>query len=219
VQLALDFPHRPSHAGVDFLVSSSNEAAVAWLDRWPDWPAPGLALYGPAGCGKSHLANVWRLKSGALLLDQSGLEAVSPAALADARFPQQALLHLYNLLAAAGGHLLLCARTPPGRWRLTLADLASRLRALPAARIDPPDDALFAALLLKLFADRQLRVDPDVPAYLAARLERSFEAARAIVAAIDQASLAARRRVTVALARQVLEPPPRASEAAPRGEP
>src|SRR3954471_12046435 len=76
---ALEFPHRASFAGADFLVSTSNEAAVAWLDRWPDWPGPGLALYGPPGCGKSHLADVWRLKSGAVVLDGVALPECSPA--------------------------------------------------------------------------------------------------------------------------------------------
>ncbi len=67
-QLALDLGHRPAYGQGDFLVSDSNADAVAWLDRWPDWPAGGLALWGPPGCGKSHLVNVWRARSGARLL-------------------------------------------------------------------------------------------------------------------------------------------------------
>ena len=55
-QLPLDLGHRASFSGEDFLVAPCNAAAVACLDSWPDWPAPGLAVHGPEGCGKTHLS-------------------------------------------------------------------------------------------------------------------------------------------------------------------
>jgi chromosomal replication initiation ATPase DnaA len=213
-QLPLDLGHRPALGGADFLVAPPNRDAVAWLDRWPDWPAPALALAGPAGSGKTHLAHVFAARSGAAL--------IAPAALTVARVPdvlgaapaavlddaedaeEEAFLHLYNVLAERGGHLLVLAREPPARWGIALADLRSRLLAAPVAWLLAPDDALLSAVLVKLFADRQLPVGEEVIAYLVARLERSFEAARQAVAALDRAALAAQRRVTVPLVREVL---------------
>ena len=49
----------------DFLVSPSNADAVAWIDRWPDWPGPALVIVGPPGSGKTHLGQVWRQQAGA----------------------------------------------------------------------------------------------------------------------------------------------------------
>ncbi len=117
---------------------------------------------------------------------------------------EEALLHLYNLLAERQGHLLLAAREPPARWTIGLADLRSRLLAAPAVAVEAPDDALLGAVLVKLFADRQLRISEEVIAYLLPRIERSFAAAQAIVAALDRAALAGQRAVTVPLARDVL---------------
>ena len=117
-----------------------------------------------------------------------------------------ALLQLYNRMREQGGHLLLTARQPVAAWPLALPDLASRLRALPAVAIGAPDDALLAALLVKLFDDRQLTVSEGVIGYLIRHMERSFAAARAVVEALDRRSLRKRRPVTVALARAVLEP-------------
>ncbi len=214
-QLSLALPHRPALGRSDFLVAPCGEMAVAWLDRWPDWPAPALTLYGPAGCGKTHMAQVWRARSGALALDPRALTtaglATLPAAaravvLDDAEeAAEEPLLHLYNVLAERGGHLLLVSRQPPARRRIALPDLRSRLVACPSVAVLPPDEALMGALLVKLFADRQLAVGEEVITYLLQRLERSFAAAQEAVAWLDEASLAEHRPITIWLARKLLE--------------
>ena len=211
-QLLLGFEHRAASGIEDFMPAPGNRDALAWLARWPDWPAPALVLYGPPGCGKSHLARIWAARSGAGLLDPAALPeaALEPprAALLDPAEPlgdEVALLQLYNRLREQGGHLLLVARRPAAAWRIGLPDLASRLRAAPAVAIGAPDDALLAALLVKLCDDRQLAVSDGVIGYLVRHMERSFAAARAVVEALDRHSLRDRRPVTVALARAVLE--------------
>ncbi|MSO77067.1 MAG: DNA replication protein [Alphaproteobacteria bacterium] len=215
-QLPLTLPHLAAMGVEDFLVAECNRAALGWVDRWPDWPGPALVIYGPAGCGKTHLAHLWRRRSGAAFLPArvlgrgdtvallgGGLRCVLEAA--DAGVDELALLGLYNRLREAGGSMLLTASRPPHRWGLALADLSSRLIAAPAAAISGPDDALMRALIQKLFADRQLVAPEEAIAFLIRRIERSFDAARRIVAAVDRASLASGRPVTLALVRGVLD--------------
>jgi chromosomal replication initiation ATPase DnaA len=217
-QLPLDLGHRTALDGVDFHVAPSNREAVAWLDRWPDWPAAALAIHGPAGSGKTHLAHVWAGRSGARLLGPVALAGLDPhraaatgsvaldglgEVLLDAAAERQ-LLHLYNGLVAAGRSLLLLGRRPPARWPIELPDLRSRLAAIPSVGVAMPDDELFAAVLAKLFADRQLAVGDEVLRYLGARVERSFESARDIVARLDREALAAGRPVTLPLVRRML---------------
>jgi len=226
-QLPLDLGHRPALGREDFLLAPCNEVAVAWIDRWPEWPATALALHGPPACGKTHLCHVWRALSGAVDIDPEALSAAEPpallgtaaavaledadTALAAGRLAEERLLHLYNLVGERGGRMLLTGQTPPARWPVELPDLRSRLRAATAVALAPPDDALIEAVLVKLFADRQLRADAGVVHFLASRMERSFAAARSIVAAMDSAALAGRREITVPLARRVLaEQPPAA---------
>lgn len=233
-QLAFDFSHRPSVSGEDFFVTPCNADAVAWVDSWPDWHAPALIVYGPPGCGKTHLASVWQARARALrlVLPQAefdplrALDGATDAVVEDVDrwigqdAAERQLLHLYNVVAERRGHLMLTAQLQPTHWPMRLADLRSRIAAAPAAAIEPPDEALIAALLMKLFADRQIKVGDDVLAFLLARMERSFDAARRMVAAIDEDALLARRNVTVPLAGAVLRrvgPDGRAAAGNPSG--
>jgi chromosomal replication initiation ATPase DnaA len=215
-QLPLDLPHRSALDRDAFLVTPANAAAVAWIDRWPGWPAPALVLQGPEASGKTHLAGVWRARADAGIIAGADLSAEKvPALLGDGHClvvesaetaPEEPLLHLYNGLAERGLQMLLTSTEPPARWRVALADLRSRLNALPVAEILPPDDRLIRALLVKLFVDRQqLAVTAALIDYIGLRIERSFAAAQCAVAAIDAASLAAGRPITIPLAQRVLQ--------------
>lgn len=200
----------------DYLVSAGNAAALAALDGWAGWPNGRMILVGPAGAGKTHLAQVWAAATDARLLPASELPDLDPVALAAgpvaiedaeslARQPE-ALFHLINAMAAARQPLLMTAGLPPRDWGVSLPDLFSRLAASAILRLEPPDDALLAAVLVKLFADRQIAVPANVIAYALPRIERSLAAARDFVARIDTAALAQGRPVSRQLAAVLLDP-------------
>jgi chromosomal replication initiation ATPase DnaA len=210
-QEIFELPPRRAYGRGDFLVSDCNRAALGWIDRWPDWPMPALALHGPEGSGKTHLAHLWCERSGAVLIAGGSLAALDPGGIAGAAAVDDAdhaderpLLHLYNICAERRTGLLLVMRRPPAALDIALPDLGSRLRALPVVGIERPDDALLGALLVKQFADRQLRVAPGLIAYLLPRMERSFAAAAALADRLDRAALRAGQPVTVRLARAIL---------------
>lgn len=216
VQLTLALSHPASLAREDFMVGPCNAAALDAIERWPDWPGRTLALVGPRGSGKSHLAAIWAARAGARMIAASALdEAAAPAALASgavlvedaaaAAVNERALFHLLNIAREEQGSVLLTAESAPATWTLRLADLASRLRAVPVVTIGPPDDALFRTVLVKLFADRQLTVDEALLVYLERRVERSIVAAQAVVAALDREGLRQQRPVTRALAAELLD--------------
>jgi chromosomal replication initiation ATPase DnaA len=216
-QLALALEYAESLAREDFLSGPPNAAALALIDAWPDWPHRTMVLAGPEGSGKSHLAAIWARAAGARLIAARALEERTvPLALttgslvvedlAPAGFDERALFHLLNLAREDDAFLLLTTRAATLASGSTIRDLRSRLQALPVVDLEPPDDALLRAVLVKLFSDRQVRVDESLIAYVVTRIERSFAAARAIVARLDDAALRLKRPLTRSLAVEILQP-------------
>jgi chromosomal replication initiation ATPase DnaA len=212
-QLALALDHAESYAREDFLVGSCNEGPFRLICSWPDWPANALAVVGPEGSGKTHLAMIWAAMAGARIISARALrDAEVPTALATgalvvedaaAGADDRALFHLINLAREDNAALLFTARGMPPTWPVAIPDLLSRLRALPVVTLRAPDDAMLRAVIVKLAADRQLALDDSVVAFIATRIERSFAAARAAVIALDNEALRQSRAPTRALAAEI----------------
>jgi chromosomal replication initiation ATPase DnaA len=192
-----------------FVRSGCNEEAARVLDRWPDDAGRVMALCGPAGCGKSHLARLWAERVGALplvgaeaaLADPLELEG-RPVLLDIAQgADDETLFHLINLAQADNGALLLVSRPSPRFWKVAVPDLRSRLDSIRVATMDEPDDLVLAAILRARFAERSIVPGDDVIDYLVRRIDRSAAAAALVVEKLD----AQHRPVTRPLARQVLD--------------
>jgi len=212
-QLALALEHGESFDREDFLPGPGNAAALAMIDRWPDWPARAVAIVGPEGTGKSHLAAIWAKAAGGRVVSSRAVTAHSvPQELAtgalviedDGARDEAALFHLINLVQEERAYILITSRQPPASWPVALPDLASRLRVLPVATLDVPDDAMLRAVLVKLFADRQLAADGGMIDFLMPRIERSFAGARAVVIDLDREALRQQRPLSRVLAGEVL---------------
>jgi chromosomal replication initiation ATPase DnaA len=213
--LALALPHAESLTRDNFLEGPANEAGLALIDRWPDWPNRIMLLVGPEGCGKSHLAAIWAEQAGARSISAHALTPNAvPGGLATGAlvvedlkpgdFDERAMFHLINLAREDQAFILMTARIAPAAFEVELRDLRSRLRAVPTVPLLPPDDLLFRGLIVKFCADRQLSIDETVVSYLISRIERSYAAARQAVELLDTEALRLGRPVTRALAAELL---------------
>lgn len=214
-QLTFDLPMRTALGRDDYFVSPANAAAVAGIDAWRDWPLGKMVLVGPEGAGKTHLAHVWAEAAGARVVAAAELEALDPDTVGPALAVEDVdrgltgaaetvLFHIHNVLAGQGGALLLTGRQAPARWPLRLPDLKSRVQQAGVLALAPPDDALLAALMVKLATDRQLRIAPQLIPYALRRMERSFAAAQSLIAQIDAQSLRDKKRPNEAMIRAIL---------------
>ncbi len=207
-QLVLPLETRSAFGRADFIVAPGNRQAVAFVDSWPNWPAPAAALYGPPASGKSHLAAVWAARSGAVVLEAAQLDGAIPddPLVVENVGPGTAETPLFALLER-GAPLLLTAQAPPADWPFTLPDLKSRANALLAFALWAPDDALLMGLAVKLFADRQVQVPESVVSHMIREVERSPGAIRDFVARADATALAQKRPITFSLIKDLLADP------------
>lgn len=218
-QLPLELKHEPGYDRDDLIVAGSNRGAVDLVDRWPGWVSPVAILAGPSGAGKTHLAQIWRAKTGALsvspteigasVLESAAIRPILIEDVGDAPIDETGLFHLINTVRqhasqGTGPSLLMTSRLWPANWPVKLPDLASRLKAATVVEISEPDDMLLSIIMQKLFSDRQVGVDPALVSYLVSRIERSLVSAIGVVERLDQVALEQKSRITRALAAQVL---------------
>ncbi len=211
-QLILSFPDAPAYADSDFIHAESNAAARAWLARPGEWPDSRLAIWGEAGCGKTHLMRIWARRVGAAVHDGRFLrglpEALPPGGLGiddiDAVPEEATLFHWLNAARDAAIPVLITSHEPPARLKVRLPDLVSRLRAFTAVGIDPPEDELLRALFAHLLSDRQWRLDSDVQDRILPLLPRAPGELRAFVARLHDAQMAVGGRVTLGLVKRLL---------------
>lgn len=190
IALPLDWPVADSEE--DFLIGDANRAAFEHFKRWSLWPIPATLLTGPRKSGRSMLGHIFVRKTGGRLFDNAE------------RHDEEVLFHAWNDAMERRKPLLLIAELAPPGWDIRLPDLRSRLHATPHIQIEPPDDALTGALLVKLLGDRGVAVPPDVSEFVVPRIERSYVAVQAVVDALDRALISSHRRISVAMARRAL---------------
>ena len=213
-QLSFDWPKGVALGPDDFFVSAANATAFGMISDPDRWPLRKLVIAGPAGCGKSHLARIFAAGQRTQIITAAELTADfvpdTPALVVEDMdtlplAAQESMFHLHNHLQNNAGNLLMTARQTPAHWPITLPDLASRMQGTAVVQVADPDDALLQAVMMKLFADRQIMPPPGLTAYLAPRIERSFAAAADIVARLDDAALATGHKINLRLAARLLD--------------
>ncbi|MDO4161902.1 MAG: DnaA/Hda family protein [Pseudomonadota bacterium] len=223
-QIPFAFATRSYMGREDFMVAPCNHEAFKMIDIWPDWLAQGLIIYGPKGCGKSHLAHLFadKVKSAAdrpvkvSLIDASRVNLRNVNKISNEnqsivienltpKSNLEALFHLFNMYNVSGRYMLWTSETAPSRMALPLKDLQSRLNMLPSVEIKEPDDIMLQTLIVKLFNDRQILISPDIPAYIVNNAPRSFAFIEQLVEECDNISLAYQSAVNYTVVRKALD--------------
>jgi len=213
-QLILDLRTIPSMGREDYYVSKSNEEAVKWVDKWPEWLTFGFVVVGPSGAGKSHLANVLKYFSKGILIKNSDIRDKNIMELSDnscliledidTNLSEINLLHLFNFLSENNSKIMITSKIPIKKLNISLADLRSRLSSLPQVNLGLPDDKLISRVIIKQFTDKGVKVDMEVVNYLLKRVDRSFSSINNIVSMVNMASIQSARKITVPFVRKLL---------------
>jgi hypothetical protein len=190
IALPLDWPQ--SDGDSRFILSQANRDAFEHFRKWSMWPVKATILTGPRRSGRTLLARTFVERVGGRLFDDAE------------RRDEEELFHAWNQSQDTGRPLIMVTDEVPPAWAPALPDLKTRLAVTPVARIDLPDDALFAALIQLFFADRGLHVPTEALRFMADRLHRDYWTAERAVEAVDRFAIAERARLSLPTIRKAL---------------
>ena len=217
-QLSFSLPKKETLDRDNYFVSQANQGAVSLIEDWINWPSRKLILVGSEGSGKTHLGHLWAGEVGATIINATTLMeqqiselSKAPVLVEDINEIQRnqpveiILFHLHNLLHSEGHSLLMTSQILPGRLSFSLKDLQSRIEASIIAKLHPVDDDLLGAILIKMFADRQIYFSDKLLTYVLSRVERSYTAAKLFVEEVDSKAMTESRVIGKKLVRDILE--------------
>ena len=213
-QLLLDFDIKTNFNDHDYYVSDSNFFAFNLIDKWPSWEKRILNISGEKFSGKTHLANIFKSKSSAFFLNESQIndDAFKKIKLYESiivdgfsnTIDERLIYSIFNLVDQDSKYLLINSETPLGESNFELPDLASRSKNLLHAKIEPPDDDLIFAIILKNFSDRQIKLEKKIIEFIINRIDRSYGKISEFIYKIDELSLKKKKPINLKTIKEIL---------------
>ena len=213
-QLLLDFDYKTNFNEHDFYLSKSNSNAFNLINRWPDWDKKILNISGEKFSGKSHLANIFKLKSKAFLIkaneiDNSifkGIKLHESIIIDDFEEcnQEEILYSIFNLIDQDSKYLLINSLKPINEIKYRLPDLTSRSKNCLYAVIENPDDELLFAIILKNFSDRQIKIEKKIINFIISRIDRSYRKIDEFIYKIDELSLKKKKPINLKTIKEIL---------------
>ena len=213
-QLLLDFDIKKNFNDHDYYVSDSNYFAFNLIDKWPKWEKRILNISGERFSGKTHLANIFKSKASALFLNENQINddifkkiKLHESIIVD-RFSnnieEKLTYSILNLVDQDNKYLLINSETPLGEINFELPDLASRSKNLLHAKIEPPNDDLIFAIILKNFSDRQIKLEKKIIEFIINRIDRSYSKISEFIYKIDELSLKMKKPINFKTIKEIL---------------
>ena len=213
-QLLLDFDVKKNFNDHDYYVSSSNYFAFNLIDKWPKWEKRILNISGEKFSGKTHLANIFKSKTSALFLTENQINddvfktiKLYESIIVDEfsnTIDERLVYSILNLVDQDSKYLLINSKIPLGETNFKLPDLASRSKNLLHAKIDPPDDDLIFAIILKNFSDRQIKLEKKIIEFIINRIDRSYSKISEFIYKIDELSLKKKKPINFKTINEIL---------------
>ena len=213
-QLLLDFDVKKNFNDHDYYVSDSNYFAFSLIDKWPKWEKKILNISGEKYSGKTHLANIFKLKSSALFLTEKEINndvfkkiKLYESVIIDGfsnRIDENLIYSIFNLVTQDSKYLLINSEIPLGEINFKLPDMVSRSRDLLHSKIGPPDDDLIFAIILKNFSDRQIKLEKKIIEFIINRIDRSYSKISEFIYKVDEVSLKKKKPINLKTIKETL---------------
>ena len=213
-QLLLDFNFKKNFNEHDYYVSKSNYFAFNIIDKWPKWDKKILNIHGEKFSGKTHLANIFQLKSKALIVNHKKIKddifkeiKIFESIIIDdfdENFDEKVIYSIFNLVDQDNKYLLINSKIPINEIKFNLPDMASRSKNCLFAQLENPDDDLIFAIILKNFSDRQIKMEKKIIEFIINRIDRSYSKIYEFIYKIDELSLKKKKPINLKTIKEIL---------------
>ena len=214
-QLVFKFPFKTKYYEQDYYVSSNNFSAYRLIESWPNWPGKWVNIFGPKGCGKTHLSNILKKKINLInIIDAKNVdnETISKFEKLDCliidnyekNIDEKMFYSLLNQSKQSDSYLLVNSILPLGNIKFDLKDLRSRTESFINLGIELPTDDLLRVVISKSFSDKQIEITPKILEYIIKNIERSYEKVFKFIKEIDDLSLSSGKSININLIKKVL---------------
>ena len=214
-QLTFKFPFKTKYYEQDYYVSSNNFSAYRLVESWPNWPGKWVNIFGPKGCGKTHLANILGKKIDSLFIRASELNDLVLENLKEKKcliiddyqnnIEEKLMYSTLNQINQTDSYIVINSIKPIKKIEVKLNDLKSRFDSFIQLGIDLPTDDLLRVILTKSFSDKQIKVNIKLLDYILKNIDRTYENVFKFIKDIDTASLSAGKSININLIKKVLK--------------
>ena len=213
-QLLFELDHKKNFNEHDFYVSKSNFYAYNIIDKWPKWEKKILNIFGEKFSGKTHLANIFKSKTNALLINASKIneEIFKKIKLFEniiiddfeKNYDEKLIYSIFNLADQDNKYMLINSLIPINEIEFKLPDMISRSKNCLSAKIESPDDDLIFAIILKNFSDRQIKIEKKIIEFIINRIDRSYSKIYEFIYKIDELSLKKKKPINLKTIKEIL---------------
>ena len=214
-QLIFNFPFKRTYLSQDFYISKNNFNAFKLIESWPQWPSRFINIFGPKGCGKTHLANIISSKIRSIIIspkkvDENIINKFKTKECLiiddfDNDIEENLLYSIINLAVQDNKYLIISSPISLKKFKINLKDLNSRFTSFIEVGIDLPTDDLIKVILTKNFSDKQIKISKKNIDYILNNIERSYEKINLFTNAIDTLSLSKSKPINLKLIKDVLQ--------------
>ena len=213
-QLIFNFPFKKNYLKQDFYVSENNFSAFKLIESWPKWPSRLVNVFGPTGCGKTHLINILKSKIQSMFILAKDINAETLTQYKikecliiddfDNNIKENILYSIINLAFQDNKYLIISSKVSLKKFEVKLDDLKSRFQSFVEIGINLPTDDMIRVILTKNFSDKQIQISEKNIEYILKNIERSYEKINSFSSSIDGLSLAKARPINLQLIKKVL---------------
>jgi len=214
-QLVFKFPFKTKYYEQDYYVSSNNFSAYRLIESWPNWPDKWVNIYGPKGCGKTHLSNILKKKISVIeILDAKKIDEENTSKFEkldcliidnyENNIDENFFYSILNHFKQLDTYVVVNSLLPIKNMKLELKDLKSRAESFVSLGIELPTDDLLRVIISKSFSDKQIDISPKISEYIIKNIERSYEKVFKFIKEIDDLSLSSGKSININLIKKVL---------------